>query len=113
MNIAIYAFIFVILFKLIFQNEQQAAAYHMSKKNRMKRRIEMSGIVKEYIGKDCIIYTLQGAAAIDGVVEDVSDGWITVRGFESKELQAVNLEYVTRIREYPKDKNGKRKAVFF
>ena len=107
------ALILIIACILIFQKEQGMAMHHLSKKNRMKRRIEMSGIVKEYIGKDCIIYTLQGAAAIDGVVEDVSDGWITVRGFESKELQAVNLEYVTRIREYPKDKNGKRKTVFF
>ena len=49
---------------------------------------------------------------MSGVLDLVKDGWCVIKDFESGEAQTVNLEYVVRVREYPKDKNGKRKLIF-
>ena len=68
----------------------------------------MNHMIEKFIGKDCLISLGSGSNA-DGVVKSVSDNWVEL---ESKDgLQAVNIDYISRIREYPKNKNGKRKVV--
>ncbi len=86
--------------------------HNITKKHRDERKKYMYEIIKDYIGKDCIIYTMQGSAAVDGIVENVADGWITLKTPGTDDVQAINLEYVTRVRVYPVDKNGKRKTIF-
>lgn len=62
------------------------------------------------MGKECIIYTVaDNFGNIQGVIKDVNDTGITVENKQG--LQAVNLDYVVRIREYPRKKNGKKKSV--
>lgn len=69
----------------------------------------MSYMVEAFIGKDCLLNLASGGTA-DGVVKAVADGWLTLEDQDGK-LQAVNMDYISRIREYPKNKNGKRKMV--
>ena len=67
----------------------------------------MLELAKNFIGKECIIYTFN--AQVIGTVKEVSDGAILV---ECKgNIEAINLDFVTRIREYPRKKNGKKKSV--
>ena len=67
----------------------------------------MTDLVKNYIGRECLIYTINSQLA--GVIKEVDGSWITVDN--GKDLEAVNLDYVIRIREYPRNKNGKKKAI--
>lgn len=69
---------------------------------------KMNEIIKEFIGKECIIYTFQ--TQIIGVIERIQDNWIYVKSDNNVEI--INLEYISRIREYPRKKNGKKKSIF-
>ena len=69
-------------------------------------------LAKQFIGEECIIYTVaDNFGNIQGVIKDVNDTGITVENKQG--LQAVNLDYVVRIREYPRKKNRKEKSVVF
>ena len=71
----------------------------------------MKELAKQFIGKECIIYTVTSSGDnIQGIITDVADGGIIVQRKDS--LEAVNLEYVTRIREYPRNAKGKKKTFF-
>ena len=71
----------------------------------------MKELAKQFIGKDCIVYTVtSNDSSIQGVIKEVDDGGIVLKK-DSGEREIVNLDFVTRIREYPKKKNGKKKSV--
>ena len=71
----------------------------------------MEALAKQFTGKECIIYTVtQVEGSVQGTIKEVSAGGILLEDAQGQ-LQAVNLEYVTRIREYPRDKKGKKKSV--
>ena len=75
-----------------------------------KEKTDMEELAKKFIGKDCVIYTvIDTSATITGVIKEVEGGGMLVEG--KKGLQIVNLEYVTRIREYPVNKKGKKVPV--
>ncbi len=67
----------------------------------------MQELAKRFIGKECIIYTYEHQ--LTGVILEVTDGAILLQGKNSAE--AVNLNFISRIREYPTGKNGKKKRV--
>ena len=68
----------------------------------------MTEMLERFIGKDCIIYTLEHQ--VSGTITEIRDGWIMVDN--GKDTDAVNAEYVLRVREYPRNKKGKRKEIF-
>jgi hypothetical protein len=86
-----------------------AVAHHI---RRTKKETElMEELAKRFIGKECIIYTVASdSGEIQGTVKEVGSGGILLEDKTGGE-QAINLEYVTRIREYPRNKNGKKKGV--
>ena len=67
----------------------------------------MLELAKEFVGKECLIYTFQ--SQLSGVIKEVTDGAILLE--HGKEMEIVNLDYVMRIREYPRNKSGKKKSV--
>lgn len=69
----------------------------------------MPHMIERFIGKDCLINLGSGGTA-DGIVKSVSEGWVELEGQDGN-IQAVNTDYICRIREYPKNRNGKRKVV--
>lgn len=86
------------------------AAIHHIKKNK-KEILEMEHLAKEFIGQECIIYTItSNDASIIGTIQNVEDGAIILEDKQGQK-QLINLEYVTRIREYPTNKKGKKKSV--
>ena len=78
-----------------------------SKRRNRGEKTEMIELAKRFVNKECIIYAFN--SQIEGVVKEVSDGAILVENKGT--LEAINLDFVTRIREYPKKKNGKKKSV--
>lgn len=69
---------------------------------------QMREIAEKFVDKECVIYTY-GSSQITGVIKEVTDGAVLLE--KNGELEGVNLEFVVRIREYPRKKNGKKKSV--
>ena len=69
----------------------------------------MKELATRFIGKECVIYAFDNGHQYTGVIKEVTDGAILVEK-EGKQ-EAINLDFVIRIREYPIGKNGKKKSV--
>ena len=67
----------------------------------------MIELCKRFIGKDCIIYTYN--SQIEATLKEVSDGAVLIE--RNGEEEAVNLDYIMRLREHPKNKKGKKKSI--
>lgn len=101
-------FIIIIVFLLIERKQRKIAVIQHIKKR--EDNGTMKELAKQFMGKECIIYTIaDNFGNIQGVIKEVNDTGLTVENKQG--LQAVNLDYVVRIREYPKNKNGKKKSV--
>ena len=71
----------------------------------------MKELAKRFIGEDCIIYTIASYdGSLHGVIKEVNDSAMVIEK-TSGELEVVNLDFVTRIRQYPRKKNGKKKSL--
>ena len=68
----------------------------------------MTELAKRFIDKKCVIYSFNDNQ-ITGVIKEVSEGALLVE--KDGNIQAVNLDFIVRIREYPTKKNGKEKSV--
>lgn len=87
-----------------------AAAVHHKRKTREERR-SMEEMAKQFVGQDCIVYTItSNGGEIQGKIVSVRDGGILLED-KTGQKQAINLEYVTRIREHPVNKKGKKKSI--
>ena len=72
----------------------------------MKRTLQ-----NNLLGKNAIIYTIaSNDGSIQGVIKEIDDGGMVIER-NSGEREIVNLDYVTRIRQYPRKKNGKKKDI--
>lgn len=69
----------------------------------------MNELIRNYINKEVILYT-SSSAGVTGTVTRIEDNWIEVEDNKGNK-QIVNIDYITRIQEYPRKKNGKKKAV--
>ncbi len=69
----------------------------------------MLELAKKFIDKECLIYAFDSSHQFQGIIKEVSNGAILVENAGS--LEAINLDFVIRIREYPKNKKGKKKSV--
>ena len=68
----------------------------------------MYELAQKFIGKECLIYTFN-ASQLTGVIKEVNEGAILIENGDN--LEAVNFDFIVRIREYPRKKNGKKKSV--
>lgn len=72
--------------------------------------MKMTELAKKFIGKECLIYTFDNNQQIRGVITEVSnDGAMLIENGGT--IEVVNLDFVFRIREYPVNKKGKKKAI--
>lgn len=68
-----------------------------------------------YLGQEVLVYTVsQGSlsSVIDCTLEEIGDGWVRVTQGDDRNESIVNTANIIRIREYPRNKNGKKKMVF-
>lgn len=95
------------------QRKSRNAAIVNHRLNHKGKEIEkMKELAERFIGKKCLVYTIASdSSAVNGVIKEVTGDGILVEGGDGN-VQAVNLEYVTRIREWPKNSKGKEKVVF-
>ena len=107
------ALLFFVLFFLSEQRKKRMAVVRhiLHKKKHNKENDAMKELAKQFIGKECIIYTLAGSdTTVKGTIKEVTDGGIVVERPDG--IEAINLEYVARIREWPRNAKGKKKQIF-
>lgn len=68
----------------------------------------MKELAKRFIDKECLIYTFNGNQH-DCTIKEVTDGAILVE--KAGTTEAINLDFIVRIREFPRNKKGKKKSV--
>ena len=90
-------------------NNKAIAARKVIRKRNEQEKAEMIELAKRFIGKECIIYAFDSNHQFEGVIKEVSDGAILIE--KDEKLEAINLDFVIRIREYPRNKKGKKKSV--
>lgn len=104
--------IFIII--LCIRKERQNAAVVWQLQNRRKQKKEnivMKELAKQFIGEECIIYTITSYdGSVQGVIKEINDGGMIIEK-KTGEREIINLDFITRIREYPKKKNGKKKVI--
>ena len=78
-------------------------------KKKLGGNTEMKELAQRFIDKECLIYSFDGSHQYQGIIKEVTDGAILVE--KDGKIEMLNLDFVIRIREYPKNKNGKKKSV--
>ena len=107
--VAVLWLLFFVVFRQRSEQKTAAVVHHI--KNRKKEAEDMEALAKQFTGRECIIYTVNANdGSIAGIIREVSGGGLLLEDAQGQ-LQAVNLEYVTRIREYPRNRKGKKKSV--
>ena len=97
-SIWIAVFLLIILPMLERRRRRNAIIKHvLYNKKRNKENNKMKELAKQFIGKECIVYTVTGSDGIvKGTIKDVADDGIIIERGDG--IEAVNLDYVTRIR---------------
>ncbi len=112
MNPAIYVPIiclWIIIFTM-FRNQRKAVIVRkIMKRRKTGGNTEMQELATRFIDKECVIYSFDSSHQYEGVIKEVTDGAILIE--KDGKLEAINLDFVIRIREYPRNKNGKKKSV--
>ena len=104
-------FLLVIIPWIMRQRRLAAVRHILNQKKQNKENSEMKELAKRFIGEECIIYTItSNDGSVQGVIKEIDDGGMVIEK-QTGELEIVNLDFVTRIREYPRKKNGRKKGV--
>ena len=90
------------------QKETMIKNFIKNKNIHKKETVKMVELAKKFIEKDCIIYSFNGTQYM-GVIKEVSNNALLIENEGKSEV--LNLDFIVRIREYPKDKKGKKKSV--
>ena len=99
--------LWIIIF-IMLRNSKSAIAKKIIKKRKMEGNTEMKELAKKFIDKECLIYSFN-SNQFEGVKKEVTEGAILVE--KGGTVEAINLDFVIRIREFPKNKKGKKKSV--
>ena len=104
-------FLLVIIPRIMRRRRLAAIRHILNQKKQNRENSEMKELAKRFIGEECIIYTItSNDGSIQGVIKEIDDGGMVIEK-KTGELEIVNLDFVTRIREYPRKKNGRKKGV--
>lgn len=101
-------FLFLVVF-MIMRTNQSIIAGKAIQKRKSGDKTQMIELAKRFIGKECLIYAFDSNHQFVGTIKEVTDGAILLEKDDT--LEAINLDFVIRIREFPKKKNGKKKSV--
>ena len=111
--ILLAVFLLVIIPWITRRRKLAAVRHILNQKKQNKENREMKELAKRFIGEECIIYTItSNDGSVQGVIKEIDDGGMIIER-NSGEREIINLDFVTRIRQYPKKKNGKKKSAVF
>ena len=109
--ILLAVFLLVIIPWITRRRKLAAVRHILNQKKQNKENREMKELAKRSIGEECIICTItSNEGSVQGAIKEIDDGGMVIEK-KTGELEIVNLDFVTRIREYPRKKNGRKKGV--
>ena len=91
------------------RNRKVITARKIIEKRKTEENKEMKELAKRFIGKECLISSFDSSHQFEGIIREVSDSAVLVE--KNGAVEAINLDFVIRIREFPKNKKGKKKSV--
>ena len=100
--------LFIILF-ITARNQKAVIARKVIKNRKTEDKTEMIELAKRFVGKECLISAFDSNHQFDGIIKEVTDGAILIE--KAGKLEAINLDFVIRIREYPRNAKGKKKSL--
>ena len=104
-------FLLVIIPWIMRQRRLAAVRHILNQKKQNKENSEMKELAKRLIGEECIIYTItSNDGSVQGVIKKIYDFGMVIEK-KTGELEIINLDFVTRIRQYPRKKNGQTKDI--
>ena len=106
-----YIIILFVVLMIIFQRQKDIIAQKAVKRRKTEDKIEMIELAKRFLDKECLIYAFDSSHQFEGIIREVTDGAILIE--KEGKLEAINLDFVIRIREYPRNKKGKKKGIIF
>lgn len=68
----------------------------------------MKELAKRFIDKECVIDAFDSNHTYVGVIKEVTEGAILLE--KDGKTEAINLDFIIRIKEYPKNKKRKKKS---
>ena len=89
--ITIYLPMFIILF-IVIPNQRRAQRLFKKRRRHFKMTNEL---IKEYIGKKCLVSTGSFGTAIQGEITRLEENWMEVTTKKGPEL--INVEFITTI----------------
>ena len=106
------AVLLLVIIPWIARRRRLAAVRHiLNQKKRNKENSEMKELAKQFLEKECIIYTItSNDSSIQGVIKEIDDGGMLIER-NTGEKEIINLDFIPRICEYPRKKNGRKKGV--
>ena len=99
--------LFIILYLL--RRNQKLSVINNMKNKKAEDKTKMIELVKRFINSECIIGVFDDTHQYIGTIKEVSNGALLIE--RNGEMEAINLDYVIRIRQYPRTKKGKKKAI--
>ena len=104
--------LFIIPAKAVGDRTRRMISRRAAKRQREKGEVKMSELINGFIGKECIIWTNgYSSAAVEGTITRTQENWVEIED-KNGNKQIINADYISRIQEYPRKSNGKKKAVF-
>ena len=101
--------LWIIVFAMFRERRKNAIIVRkIIEKRKTGDNIKMKELAERFIDKECIIYSFV-SHQYEGFIREVTDGAILVE--KDGKLEAINLDFVVRIREYPVNKKGKKVSV--
>ena len=104
-------FVLLIVLLMLSRGRKAAAVRKVIEQRKKGENTEMIEFAKRFIGKECVISAFDSNHQFEGFIREVSDGALLLE--KDGKMEVINLDFVIRIREYPRNKKGKKKAVVF
>ncbi len=110
-NLQFYFIPILVMFILIFivlRKNKLVILKNLIKRRQTEDKTQMIELAKRFIDKECLVYSFDGHQ-FEGIIKEVSEGALLIE--RNSSMEAINLDFVTRIREYPRNKKGKKKSL--
>ena len=73
--------------------------------------MKIEDALQKYRDQECAVYLCDNQCHLQCTIVEIGDGWIRVI-HEDKTESIINLNNLVRVREIPRNKNGKKKLIY-
>lgn len=104
-------FLWAVVFYMLYLARRRTVTAAVHRKITKRKERHMLDFIDQFVGKDCIVYTVDGKTVLGKLCAVSEKGNAVLIQGSSGENQILNLDYVTRLQEHPVNKKGKKKQI--